>query len=66
MMTKRELVTQEDLKTVHSSASGRQQLNATGFKDIEMFAGAEQNWQNWSSKVRTAVSGSGKYSDVAG
>ena len=28
-----------------------------GFENIDIFTGGEENWQNWSWKVRTAVSG---------
>ena len=34
-----------------------QQLILKGFNDIETFSGGEEQWQNWSRKFKTAVSG---------
>ena len=34
-----------------------QQLILNGFDDVETFSGGEEQWQNWSWKVRTAASG---------
>ena len=34
-----------------------QQLNMKGFDKIEVFSGGEEQWQNWSWKIKTAVSG---------
>ena len=39
------------------NAKQSQQLILKGFDDIETFSGGEEQWQNWSWKVRTAVSG---------
>ena len=42
-----------------SGGNGRQsqQLIMTGFDVIETFSGGEEQWQNWSWKIKTAVSG---------
>ena len=42
-----------------SGGNGRQsqQLIMTGFDNIETFSGGEEQWQNWSCKIKTAVSG---------
>ena len=34
-----------------------QQLIMKGFGKIELFPGGEEQWQNWSWKIKTAVSG---------
>ena len=34
-----------------------QQLIMKGFDKIEVFSGGEEQWQNWSWKIQTAVSG---------
>ena len=34
-----------------------QQLIMNGFDKIEVFSGGEEQWQNWSWKIKTAVSG---------
>ena len=34
-----------------------QQLIMKGFDKIEVFSGGEEQWQNWSWKIKTAVSG---------
>ena len=39
------------------NAKQSQQLILKGFDNIETFSGGEEQWQNWSWKVRTAVSG---------
>ena len=42
-----------------SGGNGRQsqQPIMTGFDVIETFSGGEEQWQNWSWKIKTAVSG---------
>ena len=42
-----------------SGGNGRQsqQLITTGFDNIETFSDGEEQWQNWSWKIKTAVSG---------
>ena len=42
-----------------NGGNGRQsqQLIMTGFDVIETFSGGEEQWQNWSWKIKTAVSG---------
>ena len=37
--------------------SQQQQLNMRGFHNIETLWGCEDQWQNWSRKIKTAVSG---------
>ena len=39
------------------SASERPQLNARGFDKIETFVRGKDNWQTWSWKIKTPVSG---------
>ena len=34
-----------------------QQVIMKGFDKIEVFSGGEEQWQNWSWKIKTAVSG---------
>ena len=46
-----------------SLAKEKQQQNARGLQNIDVFAGAQEHWQNWTWKVRTAESG--MYSDLA-
>ena len=44
-------------RTAQNSASWKQQQNASGFEKIEVFTGGKEQWQNWSRKVITAVTG---------
>ena len=46
-----------------SLAKEKQQQNARGLQNIDVFAGAQEHWLNWMWKVRTAESG--MYSDLA-
>ena len=46
---------------VHLPSGGNerqsQHLIMKGFDKIEVFSGGEEQWQNWSWKIKTAVSG---------
>ena len=42
-----------------------QQLIMKGFDKIEVFSGGEEQWQNWSWKIKTAISGmNGELADM--
>ena len=53
----REAQTQQGAPPSGGNERQSQQLIMKGFDKIEVFSGGEEQWQNWSWKIKTAVSG---------
>ena len=53
----REAQTQQGVPPSGGNERQSQQLIMKGFDKIEVFSGGEEQWQNWSWKIKTAVSG---------
>ena len=53
----REAQTQQGAPRSGGNERQSQQLIMKGFDKIEVFSGGEEQWQNWSWKIKTAVSG---------
>ena len=55
--TAHEAQTQQGAPSSGGNERQSQQLIMKGFDKIEVFSGGEEQWQNWSWKIKTAVSG---------